>query len=63
MQQYLAEHSDEDVAVIGIGFERYREADKAISGLISFKNQYGLTLLVLWGDITIKRRHRLHCRN
>lgn len=47
--EYLKENPSNDLEVIGIGFERYREAEKSIAALKRFKETLNIPYLLLYG--------------
>jgi len=49
LKSYLKEHPSQDLAVIALAFERYREKDKALAAIRKFKEQLNIPYEVVWG--------------
>jgi len=47
--RYLSENAHPDLQVLAIGFERYRDADKALAALRRYQKQLNIPYPVLWG--------------
>jgi thiol-disulfide isomerase/thioredoxin len=46
---YLNRKQPKDLEVIAIGFERYREKEKALNALRNYKENFGMSYELLWG--------------
>lgn len=52
---YLKEKKPTDLEIIAIGFERYREKEKAIQALKNYKENFGMNYELLWGGYFDKK--------
>jgi thiol-disulfide isomerase/thioredoxin len=52
---YLQKNPNEDLAVIGIGFERYRDQQKNMKALRTYKNNFGMNYELLLGGYFDKK--------
>ncbi len=48
LAQYLKENPSENLAVIGLAFEKHKTAEKANDAIRTFKNRFGIDYPVLW---------------
>lgn len=52
---YLSNHPHPDLQLIAVGFERYRDQEKALGALMRFQNQKNVPYPVLWGGYYNKK--------
>ncbi|MFT5168407.1 MAG: thiol-disulfide isomerase/thioredoxin, partial [Saprospiraceae bacterium] len=52
---YLKQNKQKDLEVIAIGFERYREKEKAMQALKNYKENFGMDYELLWGGYFDKK--------
>ncbi|MFZ1751740.1 MAG: TlpA disulfide reductase family protein [Saprospiraceae bacterium] len=55
LKEYIDAHPDEDIAIITIGFERYKESAKSKAALQRFKQKMNITHEVLYGGYYDKK--------
>jgi thiol-disulfide isomerase/thioredoxin len=60
LKTYLEEHPDLDLAVVGIGFERYREEEKALAALRRYREKLALPYPLLYGGYYSKKEAASH---
>ncbi len=48
LREYFEKHPNENVAVIGLAFEKHKEKDKAYQAIRTFKNRFGIEYPILW---------------
>ena len=54
LKEYIAENSSEDLAIIGIAFEKHREKADALSAIARYRAGLELPYEILWGGYYIK---------
>lgn len=60
LRDYLATHPDLDLAVVGIGFERYREEERAMAALRRYRERLDLSWPLLLGGYSDKKEASSH---
>lgn len=60
LREYLAAHPGLDLAVVGIGFERYREEERAMAALRRYRERLELSWPLLLGGYSDKKEASSH---